>query len=171
MLARLDAAGAEDGIGPYPRPLAGADAFFSRWLTQGVSPETDGLPLHSYFGFQRSWWLMRDCPNVLLVHYTDLKSDLAGVMRRVADFLAIEVPAGLWPALVEAAGFPAMRRVGDTLLGETGAAFRGGGDTFFHLGENGRWRGRFSASDLELYEARAAALSPECHRWLVAGAA
>lgn len=28
MAARLDAAGAEDGIGPYPRPPADADTFF-----------------------------------------------------------------------------------------------------------------------------------------------
>ena len=85
---------------------------------------------------------MRDRPNVLLLHYADLKADLPGAMRRVADFLGIVVPNALWPTLIEAASFGAMRRVGDTLLGETGAAFRGGGDTFFHHGENGRWHGR-----------------------------
>ena len=35
MLARLDAAGVEDGTGPFPRAPAGIAAFFHRWLTQG----------------------------------------------------------------------------------------------------------------------------------------
>ena len=171
MLARLDAAGVEDGTGPFPRAPTETEAFFHRWLTQGIPSEPDGLPLHSYFGFQRTWWQIRDRPNVLLLHYADLKGDLAGMMRRVAAFLGIEVPATVWPELVEAAGFQAMRRVGDTFLGETGAAFRGGGGTFFHHGENGRWHGRLDAADLNLYEAKAAALPADCSRWLAAGTA
>ena len=105
MLARLDAAGSRTGPAPIPRAPAEMAAFFHRWLTQGISSEPDGLPLHSYFGFQRTWWQMRDRPNVLLLHYADLKGDLPGMMRRVADFLGIEVPAAVWPALIEAAGF------------------------------------------------------------------
>ena len=123
MVERLDAIGAGDGIGPYPRAPADAAAFFHRWLTRGNPPDTDGLPLTSYFHFERSWWKLRDRPNVLLVHYADLKADLAGGMRRVADFLGIEVPAALWPDLVAAAGFEAMRQCGDTLLGATARAF------------------------------------------------
>ena len=99
---------------------------------------------------------MRDRPNVLLVHYADLKADLAGGMRRVADFLDIEVPAALWPRSGRGGGFEAMRRCGDTLLGATGRVFRGGGETFFHHGENGRWRGLLDADDLALYEAKLA---------------
>ena len=64
-----------------------------------------------------------------------------------------------------------MRRVGDTLLGETGAAFRGGGGTFFHHGENGRWHGRLDMADLRLYETKVAALPADCARWLAAGSA
>jgi aryl sulfotransferase len=171
MLARLDAAGVEDGTGPFPRAPAETKAFFHRWLTKGIHSEPDGLPLHSYFGFQRTWWQLRNRPNVLLLHYADLKGDLAGMMRRVAAFLGIEVSDMVWPELIEAAGFQAMRRVGDTLLGETGAAFRGGGDTFFHHGENGRWHGRLDAADINLYEAKAAALPADCSRWLAAGTA
>lgn len=136
-----------------------------------MASEPDGLPLTSYFGFQRSWWRLRDRPNVLLMHYAELKADLGGAMRRVADFLQIEVPAGLWPVLVEAASFPAMKQVGDTLLGETGRAFHGGGDTFFHHGENGRWRGQLSGANLALYEARAATLPADCSAWLATGTA
>jgi aryl sulfotransferase len=171
MLARLDAAGVEDGTGPFPRALARTEAFFHRWLTQGIPLEPDGLPLHSYFGFQRAWWRMHDQANVLLLHYADLKADLPGAMRRVADFLGIVVPNALWPTLIEAASFGAMRRAGDTLLGRTRAAFRGGGDTFFHHGENGRWHGRLELADLRLYEAKIATLPEDGARWLAAGSA
>ena len=171
MLARLDAAGVEDGTGPYPRPPTEAAPFFHRWLTRGVPSEPDGLPLHSYFGFQRAWWHLRSRPNVLMLHYADLKADLAGAMRQVAAFLEIEVPAAVWPALIEAAGFEAMRGAGDTLLGETGAAFRGGGSTFFHHGENGRWRGRLDTADLRLYDTKLAAMPEDCAAWLTAGSA
>jgi hypothetical protein len=64
-----------------------------------------------------------------------------------------------------------MRRAGDTLLGRTRAAFRGGGDTFFHHGENGRWHGRLELADLRLYEAKIATLPEDGARWLAAGSA
>jgi len=34
----------------------------------------------------------RHLPNILFVHYNDLKADLEGEMRRIARFLEIEVP-------------------------------------------------------------------------------
>lgn len=173
MLEALDGAGlADETIGrPFPRLHADPAAHFHRWLTEGVVPgHADGLPFLSFFPFERSWWEARRCPNVLLVHHNDLKADLAGEMRRVADFLGITVSAGLWPALVEAAGFAAMRRDGAVLMGSVAAAFQGGAARFFHRGTNGRWRDLFREKDLALYEAKAAALlSGPCARWVAAG--
>ena len=111
----------------------------------------------SFFHFEQSWWDQRQRANVLLVHYDDLKADLAGEMRRVADFLDIRVAATTWPVLVEAAGFEAMRRDGEALMGSVAASFQGGGGRFFHKGTNERWRGVFREEDLALYEAKAAA--------------
>ena len=171
MVERLDAIGAGDGIGPYPRAPADAAAFFHRWLTRGNPPDTDGLPLTSYFHFERSWWKLRDRPNVLLVHYADLKADLAGGMRRVADFLGIEVPAALWP---DSGGRGRISRrcasVATPSSAPPPAPFRGGGETFFHHGENVRWRGILHADDLALYQAKLADLPPACARWLEHGA-
>ena len=53
-------------------------------------------------------------PNVLFVHFNDLKTDLSGEMRRIANFLGISVNEDIWPELVAAAGFTAMRRDGET---------------------------------------------------------
>jgi aryl sulfotransferase len=51
------------------------------------------------FGFEpfwpqvRGWWAARKLPNVLLVHYANLKADLAREIRRMARFLAVELDA------------------------------------------------------------------------------
>ena len=92
-------------------------------------------------------------PNVLLVHHDDLKADLPSVA----------VPADLWPALVEAAGFAAMCRDGAALMGSVAGMFRGGAARFFHQSTKGRWRGVFRAEDLALYDAKLRAdLPPAC---------
>ena len=69
-----------------------------------------------FFAIERSFWCERRRANMLLVHYNDLKADLSGDMKRIADFLGIETPDELWPQLVEAASFEAMKRDGGVLM-------------------------------------------------------
>jgi aryl sulfotransferase len=173
MLEGLDRAGLEDDtIGrPYPRVAADPASHFHRWLTDSAVPgHPDGTPAMSFFHAEQSWWDQQHRANVLLVHYNDLKTDLAGEMRRVADFLDIRVAPDFWPALVEAAGFEAMRREGTALMGSLTAIFQGGSSRFFHKGMNERWRGIFREEDLLLYEEKAAArLSSACRAWVANG--
>ena len=173
VLDRLDRAGLEDeSVGrPYPRIPADPGEHFHRWLTEGAVPgHEDGSPTMSFFHFERTWWDERHRPNVLLVHYNDLKADLPGEMRRVADFLGISVLPDVWPGLVDAAGFETMRRDGEVLMGSAAASFQGGAARFFHEGTNGRWRGVFRDGDLPLYDAKIEAeLPPACARWVAHG--
>lgn len=173
MLADMDASGLADALiaRPYPRLPAEPADYFHLWLTQGVLPGAeDGVPAMSFFHFERTWWEQRLRPNVLLVHHADLTSDLAGEMRRLADFLEISIPAAVWPRLVEAAGFAAMRRDGAELMGSVVGSFRGGATRFFNKGTNGRWRGLFRDEDLALYDAKVrATLEPDCACWLASG--
>lgn len=172
-IERLDKAGLEDEqIGrPYPQILSDPADFFHRWISAGaISGHEEGLPNLSFFQFEQSWWNGRGRPNILFVHYGDMKQDLATEMRRVADFLQIEVAHEKWPELVKAAGFDAMRRDGDALLGNLTSLFRDGSQTFLYKGINGRWRGVAREDDIALYEAKAKAmLSPECALWLEEG--
>ena len=173
LLEALDRAGLEDDTIRRPYPRFGADParYFQRWLSEGVVPgHQDGTPTVSFFHFERSWWDQQHRSNVLLAHYNDLKADLAGEMRRVADFLDISVSPEVWPELVEAAGFEAMRRDGAVLMGSRAALFQGGAGRFFHKGTNERWRGIFREDDLLLYDAKVRAkLSPACARWVAHG--
>ncbi len=130
----------------------------------------DGSPSMSFFHFERSWWDERERANVLLVHYNDLKADLAGEMRRVADFLGISIPADVWPELVEAAGFEAMRRDGAALMGKVAALFQEGSNRFFHKGTNERWRGVFREAGPRALRCQGQGdVLPACARWVANG--
>lgn len=125
-----------------------------------------GDPGASFFALENSYWAARRDPNMLLVHYNDLKADRAGEMRRIAEFLGVEIAGDLWPSLIEAAGFDAMKAAADTLMPTAGDIFEGGGNTFLHKGTNGRWRDLYRADDLARYDARVAAeFSPALAAW------
>lgn len=172
MLAWLDRTGLEDpAVGrPYPRVPEDPADHFHRWLTQAAVPgDEDGLPAMSFFHCERTWWELRDRENVLLVHYNDLATDLAGEIGRIAGFLGVVVADEILEAMVAAAGFEAMRRDGEILMGRTAQILTGRSARFFHKATNGRWRGVFRHDDLALYEAKLARLPPDCARWLTGG--
>jgi aryl sulfotransferase len=144
--------------------------FWSTWFTRGVMPGAeDGYPDVSFVELERSYWQERRSENLLLVHYNDLKADLDREMRRIAAFLGIETRAELWPQLVEAATFEAMKRDADGLLGPAHLVFDRGADRFFFKGSNERWKGQISAADLALADRLAARFSPGLRRWIEHG--
>ena len=170
MYEALDRAAEEMG-GPAPRCPSDVETFWSDWLTKGIGPGIeDGYPSHAFFDFESTWWQARHRSNVLLVHYNDLSSDLAGEMRRIAGFLAIDVHEELWPELVEAATFGRMKRDGAQLLPEVEAVFEGGTGRFLYKGSNGRWQREIPVELQELYEQKAASrFTPGLARWIERG--
>lgn len=79
------------------------DAFYSGykfmegWFFEPgtISPEdfleTPLLSPNEYCAHLVSWWRHRDDANVLLLAYEHMKADLTGTIRRVADFIGIEL--------------------------------------------------------------------------------
>ncbi|NJO21679.1 MAG: sulfotransferase domain-containing protein [Sphingomonadales bacterium] len=168
----LSKSGLEDEtIGkPYPEIPADAAAYFRMWLSEGVGGATDGTPFVSYFDLEKTYWAERHRPNLLMVHYRDLKADLAGEMRRVAEHLGIAVPETVFPSLVQAATFEEMRRSGNQLMPRLLATFEGGTDRFFFKGENDRWRGVLHERDLAAYDLKLKSrVSSDCATWLERG--
>ena len=53
---------------------------------------------------------MRNAPNVLFLHYSDMKRDHEGSIRKIAKFLGIEPTAAQWPTILEYTSFPWMKR-------------------------------------------------------------
>jgi aryl sulfotransferase len=157
---------------PFLMPPADIRDFWRLWITRGTYPwEQDGYPYWSHHHHARTYWDDRHLPNLLFVHYNDLKADLEGEMRRIARFLDIDVPEEKWPMLADAATFASMKRDTDILGPEMGIIFEGGADRFLYKGTNDRWRDVLTAEDLALYEAAATrTLTPDLKRWLERGA-
>ena len=150
---------------PLERPTGDIVQYFHEWLDGG------GLPLGaSFFEHIQGWWDARHLPNLLFVHFNNLKADLPGEMRRIAGFLGIEIDQARWPAMVEHCTFDYMKRTASVHSPILDLVFNGGGSTFFHKGTNGRWRDVLSAADVQKYEQIASAkLTPECAHWVATG--
>ncbi len=153
---------------PFKPPGEDAQQYFHDWVTG--EEDAIGDPGASFFHIEKSYWDARNDQNMLLVHYADLKCDRAAEMRRIADFLNIDIPETLWPELIEAASFAVMRAQGAELLPIAQQIWNGGSDRFLHKGHDGRWQEVFAKEDLALYDAKVRAnFEPELARWLEHG--
>jgi len=159
-------------VGP-PMPILPEqfDTFFRIWLTQGGFPgDTEGWPGMSPIRMVQSWWERRTDPNVLLVHYNDLSTDLQKEMRRIAAFLDIVVPEERWPDLVGGAMFDAMKNNAAEISPQLGGMFKGGAQDFIYKGGGGRWKELLSDRDLEAYRTLFHSRLPaDCAHWLENG--
>jgi aryl sulfotransferase len=160
-----------DRPGPeFPRCPATPRELWPRWISEGwFDWEPDGWPLWSHHHHIATWWEVRDLPNVLFVHYDDLKADIETEMRRIATFCEIDVDEGTWPDLVAAVGLDAMRTEARGDDNPMSMVWEGGADRFFLHGTNGRWRDVLTDDDLALYEAAATTLDPTLRQWLEHG--
>lgn len=149
---------------PIEKPPASIHQYFLDWL------DRDGHPFWPFWENLRSWWAIRDLPNVLMLHFESLKQDMPGEIRRIAKFLEIPIDEAKWPAIVEHCSFPYMKANATKSVPLGGAFWDGGAQTFVHKGENGRWRDTLTQGDVARYEAAVLReLGPECARWLATG--
>lgn len=153
---------------PYKRTGPDAAAHFHAWI-EGEADHI-GDPLCGFWHMENSYWAVRDDPDVLLVHYNDLKTDLEGEIRRIANYLGIEVPEDILQRIVEAAKFESMKKKAKEIMASADALWQGGGDTFLHKGTNGRWRDVVAQEDLDRYDGMVKEnFSPELAHWIEFG--
>jgi aryl sulfotransferase len=146
---------------PIEPPPASVHDYYRDWMAK------DGFPFWSYWDNVRSWWSARNLPNVKLLHFNELKRDLPGSIRGIAQFLDIPINEDTFPAIVEHCTFDYMKSHAETVAPLGGILWEGGARTFINKGTNGRWTDTLSAGECAEYEARAIAeLGPECAAWL-----
>ena len=149
---------------PIDKPPASIRQYFLDWL------ERDGYPFWPFWENVRSWWDIRALSNVMLLHFSELKADMEGQIRRVANFLDIAVEDARWPTIFEHCTFDYMKTHATKSVPLGGAFWDGGAETFVHKGTNGRWREVLTADDNARYEAVARAkLGDAGARWLAMG--
>ena len=67
---------------------------------------------------EKTFWEARKRGNLLFVHYDDLQADLVGEMRRIADFLDIDVSDAELSGMAGSASFQSMRKDAAVLIPE-----------------------------------------------------
>jgi aryl sulfotransferase len=138
--------------------------FFHEWL------DNDALHDWSYWDHIQSWWDIRDTPNVLLVHFNNLKTDMPGTIRHIAEFFDIAIDEEKWPAIVEHCTFDYMKKNADDLSPQLKHFFDGGMRNFVFKGTNQRWREILTPEEVEKYESIAnSRLTPDCAHWHATG--
>jgi aryl sulfotransferase len=157
----LNAKAREEGIPELPSFDGNIHHFFDDWLADD----------EAFFHIIGTYWERRAQPNVQLVHFNDLKADLSGEMRRIAEFLAIDVPEAQWETVVARCTFDSMRENADKVA-PFDMMFEGGAKGFLFKGTNGRWRDVLTEAELDRYQQRANELLPDAAvTWLEQGRA
>lgn len=149
---------------PIEKPVEDIKQYYHEWL------DKDGYPLWSLWENVNSWWAIKDLPNVLFVHFANLKRDMEGGIRNIADFLDIPIDEAAWPAIVEHCSFDYMKANATESVPLGGIFWEGGAETFIHKGTNGRWRDVLTEEESQKYEKLAVEkLGETCAHWLATG--
>ena len=118
---------------PIAPPPDDIRAYWREWI------DRDGHPFWPFWENVRSWWQIRDLPNVKLVHFANLKRDLAGQIREIATFLEIPVDSSDWAAILRHCSFDWMKKNATRSVPLGGAFWDAGAEVFIHKVGNGRW--------------------------------
>jgi len=156
---------------PIPQCPDDIHAFWREWMTRGwFAWEREGYPFWGNLHHTASWWAYRHLENILFVHFHDLRSNLTGEIRRIADFLDVSVSDNTLAKIAQAVSLEAMREEAERTDAALVKSFDGGAATFFFKGINGRWKGVLSLKELEVYERKVTeVLTPEAREWIEQG--
>ncbi len=149
---------------PIEPPPADIRQYWRDWM------DRDGHPFWPFWENLRTWWQIRTLPNILFVHFNDLKRDMPGEMRRIARCLDIPIDESRWVTILEYCSFDWMKKNAAKSVPLGGAFWDGGAEVFIHKGVNGRWLDTLTADESAEYEKRVVReLGPECACWLASG--
>ena len=137
--------------------------FFDLWL------DTNGYECCDLLDIMNSWWKLRDEPNVLLLHYQQLKEDLRGQIVRLATFFGIDPASLRMDAIVEHCSFEYMRHRADKMAPFNGEHLSSA-KAFFHKGPKRDYRNELTPAQVERFDRDALdKLGSQCAHWLETG--
>ncbi|MEU0131310.1 sulfotransferase domain-containing protein [Streptomyces sp. NPDC006289] len=156
--------------GPASLTLPPVREYLLNWCRAGESDAWEQDVAAAELHHPLDAWTRREEPNVRLMHYDDLCTDLDGQLAELAEWLGITVDEAVRPELVRAATFDEMK----------GRAARLAPDKeiladpvkFFRAGRSGGARDVLTEADLDAYHERVGALAPKPFLdWLHGGTA
>lgn len=149
---------------PLEKPNESIVEYFREWL------QKDGYPFWSFWENIKTWWDIRQLPNVMLIHFAELKRDMPGQIKSIAKFLDIKIADEDFDKIVEHCSFDYMKNNAGQSAPLNGAFWEGGAQTFINKGTNDRWKDLLTEEDSRLYESLAEEhLGKEAAQWLKTG--
>ena len=149
---------------PIEPPPEDIRQYWQDWL------DRDGYPYWSFWDNLRTWWQIRNLPNVLFVHFANLKKDMPGEIRRIAAFLDIPINESTWPNILEYCSFDYMKKNATKSVPLGGAFWDAGAKVFIHKGVNGRWNEILTEEESSNFNRMCETkLGPECAHWISTG--
>ena len=149
---------------PIEKPPESIVEYYHDWLNK------DGHPFWPFWENVQSWWEIRNLPNVYMLHFANLKSDMPGEIKKIAEFLEIEIDPDKWDDILKHCSFEYMKEHATQSVPLGGAFWDGGSKTFINKGVNGRWKDVLSQEDSSKYEEMAVEkFGEDCARWINTG--
>lgn len=149
---------------PIDPPVEDVREYFLEWL------EKDGSPFWPFWQNIKSWWDIRHLDNVKMLHFSDLRKDMPGEIRGIAEFLEIPIKEESWQDILLHCSFDYMKKNATQSTPLGGAVWDKGAEVFINKGTNGRWKDLLTDEDNSRYEERAEKeLGTECARWIASG--
>ena len=97
-----------------------------------------------WFDHILEWWKHKDDPNVLFLKYEDMKKDLLGAVRTIAEFICHELKQETLEEIVKQSTFESMK-ANPSANYSWKSNFRPNKTQFLRKGEVGDWRNHFTA--------------------------
>jgi aryl sulfotransferase len=116
-------------VGPeIEKPNKDIRVYWNEWY------QKDGFPFWPFWENVKSWWEIQNLPNVMFIHFSDLKKDMPSEIRKIAPFLEIEFNDENWPSILEYCSFEWMKHNATKSVPLAGAAWDGGAKIFINKG-------------------------------------
>lgn len=90
-----------------------------------------------FFEYTREWWHFRHEKNVLLLHFADLKNDLNGNVRKLANFLEFDISEDIFKLVMQKADFKYMKKYHQDKIRLCKCRWPGSNRTLCFHGEDG----------------------------------
>ncbi len=152
-----DLTGAPAVASETPRPLL--QDWLSAWIDRVADPVDEMDSLDGVMHHLSDAWARRQGANIVLVHFDDLRTDLLGQMRQLADQLRLAEAEQVTAELAAEASLDAMRERAAELAPNTQGILRDP-RAFFREGRSGAGMTELNRAELDRYHERVAALAP-----------
>jgi len=123
--------------------------IFNDWILN------DNFWAWNFWHHAHTWWSYRHLPNVLHVHFANLKKDTKGEVKRIAGFLGIEVTDDQLEHVLAKTTIESMRVDKLMFSNMADVMFEGGRESFFYKGTNTRWKDVLTQADNDALEKKA----------------